>query len=363
MVTKEATWAYRNEHPEFARTYFRRFGEGVVSSVGLGTYLGDPTDAVDERYETTVKRALEHGSNVVDTAINYRNQRSERVVGKALAESHVDRDAVMVATKGGFVGFDAVRPDDPGAYVREEYLDSGIADADQFARGVHCIAPEFIDDQLSRSLSNLGLDTVDCYYVHNPETQLGKRSREAVYDQLEATFTRLEERAAAGDLNHYGVATWQALRVSADHELHLSLSELVDRARAASDAAGTEATHFRAVQLPFNVHMADAFTVAPHDSVDGPQSALRFAHESGLNVFTSASIAQGELAQAGSIPDAVASRLAGDTPAQRAINFARSAPGVTSSLVGASSVEHLDENVAAGTFEPMGANAFDETFE
>jgi aryl-alcohol dehydrogenase-like predicted oxidoreductase len=363
MATKEATWAYRNEFPEFARTYFRRFGEGVVSSIGLGTYLGDPTDAVDERYEETVRRALEHGINVVDTAINYRHQRSERAVGKALAESRIERDAVMVATKGGFVGFDTERPADPGAYVREEYLDSGIAESEEFARGIHCIAPGYIDDQVSRSLSNLGLDTIDLYYVHNPETQLGKHSRDEVYDQLEATFTRLEERAAAGDLNHYGVATWQALRVAPDHDLHLSLSELVDRARAASDAAGTDATHFRAVQLPFNVHMADAFTVAAHDSVDGPQSALRFAHESGLNVFTSASIGQGELAREGAIPDGVAAKLAGDTPAQRAINFARSAPGVTAALVGASSVEHLDENVAAGTFEPMGANAFDETFE
>jgi aryl-alcohol dehydrogenase-like predicted oxidoreductase len=363
MATKEATWAYRNEFPEFARTYFRRFGEGVVSSVGLGTYLGDPTDAVDERYEATVRRAVENGINVVDTAINYRHQRSERAVGRALDAARPDREAVVVATKGGFVGFDGERPDDPGAYVREEYLESGVAEAEQFARGIHCIAPDFVDDQLSRSLSNLGLDTVDLYYVHNPETQLEKRSREAVYDALEAAFTRLEERAAAGDLNHYGVATWQALRVAPDHDLHLSLSELVDRARAASDAAGTEATHFRAVQLPFNVHMADAFTVAAHDSVDGPQSALRFAHEAGLNVFTSASIGQGELAQPGAIPDAIAERLAGETPAQRAVNFARSAPGVTSALVGASSTEHLEENLAAGTFEPMGADAFDETFE
>ncbi|MFC5970631.1 aldo/keto reductase [Halomarina salina] len=363
MVTKEATWAYRNEFPEFARTYFRRFGEGVVSSVGLGTYLGDPTDAVDERYEETVRRAVEHGINVVDTAINYRHQRSERAVGRALEAARTDREAVMVATKGGFVPFDGERPDDPGAYIREEYVDSGIAESSAFARNVHCIAPDYIDDQLDRSLENLALDCVDLYYVHNPETQLETNSREDVYDQLEATFTRLEERAAAGDIRHYGVATWQALRVAPDHDQHLSLSELVDRARSASDAAGTEATHFRAVQLPFNVHMADAFTVAAHDSVEGPQSALRFAHESGLSAFTSASIGQGELAQEGAIPDAVDERLAGDTPAQRAINFARSAPGVTCSLVGASSVDHLDENLAAGTFEPMGANAFDETFE
>jgi aryl-alcohol dehydrogenase-like predicted oxidoreductase len=88
-----------------------------------------------------------------------------------------------------------------------------------------------------------------------------------------------------------------------------------------------------------------------------------FAQESGLNVFTSASILQGDLVEEGSIPESVAARIGGDTPAQRAINFARSAPGVTASLVGMGSPEHVAENVAAGTYEPLGASAFDAVFE
>jgi aryl-alcohol dehydrogenase-like predicted oxidoreductase len=357
MATRDATWAYRNRfHEAFARTYFRRFADGLVSSVGVGTYLGEPTDAVDERYHAALVEALEHGINVVDTAINYRCQRAERVVGRALADADVEREAVLLATKGGFVPFDGSEPADPGAYVRGEYPDH----ADAFVRG-NCIAPDFLADQLDRSLANLGVDTVDCYYVHNPETQLEEHSREAVYDQLEAAFTRLEERAAAGDLRHYGVASWQAFRVPADHPAYLSLPEVVRRARAASDAAGTASTHLRAIQLPFNVHMADAFTVASHEGAEGPQSALWFAADAGLDVFTSASIMQGDLAAG--LPEGVAARLEGDTPAQRAINFARSAPGVTSSLVGMGSPEHVRENVAAGTFPPLGADGFDAVFE
>jgi aryl-alcohol dehydrogenase-like predicted oxidoreductase len=362
MATEDATWTYRDRF-EFARTYFRRFGDCVVSSIGLGTYLGDATDAVDEHYRETVRRAVESGINVVDTAINYRNQRSERAVGAALDAADTDREAVLVATKGGFVPFDGERPDDPGGYIREEYVDPGIVDPDDLARGMHCIAPDYLGDQIDRSLANLDLEAIDLYYVHNPETQLEVRSREAVYDQLEAAFTRLEERVAAGDIRHYGVASWQCFRVPPDHDAYLSLAEVIERARAASDAAGTAATGFRAVQLPFNVHMADAFTVAAHDSAEGRQSVLRFAHEAGLNVFTSASLGQGELSREGAIPESVAAKLEGETPAQRAINFARSAPGVTAALVGASTAEHLDENVAAGTFEPMGADAFDATFE
>jgi len=362
MATQEATWAYRDAHHErFARTYFRAFSDCVVSSIGVGTYLGDPTDAADDADHEAIVEAVESGSNVVDTAINYRNQRSERVVGAAIDDADVDREALLVATKGGFVPFDGERPPDPGRYIREEYVDSGLVDRDDLVHGQHCIAPDYIDDQFDRSRANLDLDTIDLYYVHNPETQLEANSPGAVYDQLETTFERLEKRVADGELRHYGVATWEAFRVRQDDGSYLSLPEVVSRARAAARAAGNETTSFRAIQLPFNVFMADAFTVEAQEGPDGPQSALWFAQEAGLNVFTSASIMQGRLAT--EMPESVAAKLDGETRAQRAINFARSAPGVTSSLVGMGSPGHVAENVAAGTYEPLGASAFDAVFE
>jgi aryl-alcohol dehydrogenase-like predicted oxidoreductase len=342
----------------------------------VGTYLGDPTDAVDDRYHDALVTAFESGSNLVDTAINYRCQRSERVVGRALVDADVDREEVVVATKGGFVPFDTERPADPGAYVRREFVDAGLVSPEDLVRGSHCLTPAFVDAMLDRSLSNLGLDTVDLYYVHNPETQLHARSAEEVYDLLERTFTRLEERRAAGDLGAYGVATWAAFRVPPGHDQYLSLAEVIARAERAADAAGASEPGLAAIQLPFNVTMADAFTVAAHGNAesvdatgvdgeaegeDGPRSALRYAHERGLDVFASASIGQGDLAR--SIPPEIDAELAGDTPAQRALNFARSAPGVTAALVGSSRPEHVAENVAAGTFDPLGARAFDAVFE
>jgi aryl-alcohol dehydrogenase-like predicted oxidoreductase len=107
--------------------------------------------------------------------------------------------------------------------------------------------------------------------------------------------------------------------------------------------------------------MADAFTVDAHESADESQSALWFANDAGLDVFTSASIMQGKLAT--EMPDPVEAKLDGVSRAQRAINFARSAPGVTSSLVGMGSPEHVHENADAGTHEPLGASAFDAVFE
>jgi len=362
MATTRATWAYRDRFGDgFGRTYFRRFGPGVVSSVGLGTYLGDPTDAVDDDYERALIAGLDGGCNVVDTAVNYRCGRSERVVGTALERADVDRDAVVVATKGGFLPFDGERPADPAGYVRETFVENGPVDPADLAAGYHCIAPDAIEALLDRSLDALGLETVDCYYVHNPETQLRIRSREAVYDELEATFERLERRVERGDIGRYGVATWRAFRVPPEADGHLSLPEVVERARSAAKTVGRAETGFEAIQLPFNVHMADAFTARTHEFEGERRSALSVAHELGLDVFASASLGQGDLT--GGLPPSVDAELTGDTAAQRAINFARSAPAVTCALVGTSDPDHVAENVAAGTFDPLGARAFDSVFE
>ncbi len=190
----------------------------------------------------------------------------------------------------------------------------------------------------------------------------------------------MERRRLAGDVGRYGLATWDGFRVPPEHDRYLSLEEVLARAEAVGERVGPDDDHgFEALQLPFNVVMADAFTRSNQsvraddtdaddtDADDGRDarrvSTLEFAHEAGLSVFTSASIAQGDLSRSGAIPEAVDAELAGDTPTQRALNFARSAPGVTCSLVGTTDPEHLRENVAAGTFDPLGATAFDAVFE
>ncbi|WP_416838939.1 aldo/keto reductase [Haloferax sp. DFSO52] len=363
MATERGTWTYRDRFGDsFGRTFFRRFGPGVVSSIGIGTYLGAPTDEVDDRYRESLVLALESGINLVDTASNYRHGRSERVVGDALRETATDRDAVVVASKAGFVPFDRSKPENPGQYIRETVLDAGLATRDELAHGSHTIAPQFVDEMVDRSLDLLDLDHIDLYYLHNPETQLAVADCETVYDRIEAAFEVLERRVAADDIGRYGVATWEAFRVPPDHDAYLSLPEVVRRAERAAETVGNDESGLDAIQLPFNVVMADAFTVDAHETDDGDlTSALWYAHEHDLHVFASASIAQGDLAR--EIPESVSDVLTGETLAQRALNFSRSAPGVTAALVGASSPDHVAENVAAGTFDPLGARAFDSVFE
>jgi aryl-alcohol dehydrogenase-like predicted oxidoreductase len=358
MATPAATHAYRERHGgAFARTYFRRTGDCAVSSVGLGT-AGTAGD--DAALRAALVCGLEHGVNVLDAAANYRHGRAESVVGDDLEEADVDREAVFLATKGGFVPFEGERPADPGAFVRRRYLETGRLDRAALAEGRHALTPSFLGAQLDRSLAALGVDAVDCYYVHEPAVQLETRSREAVYDLLEDDFAMLEERVARGDVRGYGVATWDAFRVPPEHDRYLSLPAVRRRARRAAERVGADRCHLRAIQVPFNVEMADAFTVAAHGEAGARRSVLRVAREADLDVFASAVLGGGRLADG--LPAAVASRLAGDTPAQRAINFARSAPGVTAALVGASRSSHVRENVAAGTFEPLGSAAFDAVF-
>src|SRR2546430_9647399 len=66
--------------------HFRQLDEGPqLSTLGLGTYLGADDGATDVLYQDAIVRALELGVNVLDTAVNYRHQRTDRAIRTALA--------------------------------------------------------------------------------------------------------------------------------------------------------------------------------------------------------------------------------------------------------------------------------------
>ncbi|MFB6146982.1 MAG: aldo/keto reductase [Halobacteriaceae archaeon] len=361
-ATAAATAAYADQFRDaFARTYFRPLDGLAASSVGIGTCVGPPTDTVDDRYREAIRLALEHGVNLLATAADARCGRAEGVVGDALASADVDREAVILVTRGGFVPFDGDRPADPGQFVRAQYVDTGVVDVDDLVMGAHCLSPSFLDHQIDRSRAALGVDTIDCYLLQAPEVQRDEHPEETVYDRLEDAFRTLERRVEDGAIRCYGVATRSAFRVGPGHDRYLSLRSVVARARAAATAAGADATHFRVVDLPFSATMAGAFTRPVHEGFDGETAALRFCRDAGLDVLASSPLAGGDLV--GSLPAHVADRVEGETGAQRALNFARSAPGVVSAVAATSRSAHVRENIAAGTFEPLGARAFDQTFD
>jgi aryl-alcohol dehydrogenase-like predicted oxidoreductase len=329
--------------------FYRAAGSGLLaSSIGIGTYLGEPDDADDRRYEEALRAAVTGGLNVIDTAINYRCQRSERVVGRALAapfDDHVARrDEVIVCSKGGYIPLDGSPPasrDEYNALIEREYFARGVMRPEDVVGGGHCMAPGYLADQVARSRANLGLETIDVYYLHNPEQQVPTVGRELFQRRVVRAFEALESRVDAGDIGAYGCATWNGLRVDPASRESLSLEELVAAAR---EVAG-DGHHFQYVQLPVNLAMSEALRT-PTQRIGGRErTALEAASELGLVVVASAALMQSALAR--SLPTAVRDALPRyDTDAQRALAFVRGVPGITTALVGMRGARHVAENLA-----------------
>ena len=342
--------------------HFRIVEGGLrLSSLGIGTYLGREDDATDALYIRAVARAVECSINVVDTAVNYRHQRSERAVGAVLAElfrrRSLGRSEVFVATKGGYIPFDGEMPRDPGAYVTETYVRPGLVRPDEMVGGAHCMAPAFLADQIDRSRRNLGLATVDLYYLHNPEAQLEALGREPFLRRLRAAFEALEAAVAAGKIARYGTATWNGYREPPDAPGLLTLADVVAVAR----EVGGHDHHFRAIQLPYNLAMTEAFTRVNQRMGKETVSTLEAARRLDVHVVASASVYQGQLTR--NLPPVIANYLPGlATDAQRALQFVRSTPGIGTALVGMKSAAHVDENAGVAAHGPIPWERFKSLF-
>lgn len=361
FATPEGTKRFRDRFAGRLPGHFREVRGLSLASIGVGTYLGDPDAATDALYREALARAIELGSNIIDTAVNYRHQRSERAIGQALAalirEGKLRRDEIFVATKGGFLSFDGEEPANAEAYFRERFISPGLVSPADVAAGCHVMSPAYLKNQIEVSRHNLGLETLDLYYLHNPETQLQRGTAEDFYARLRAAFGALESAVATGTIRAYGTATWNAYRVNPSAPEAVSLPKVVRLA----EEVGGPAHHFRALQLPFNLAMLEALDPATQ-SMDGkPAPALVAARSRGLMVFASASLLQGRLAQG--LPGEITRHFAGlDTDAQRALQFVRSTPGITAALVGMSRREHVEENLATARVAPMSFTDYQAMF-
>jgi aryl-alcohol dehydrogenase-like predicted oxidoreductase len=349
-ATAAGTARYRDRFPEMSSAgHFRRpewvpdVGERWLSSIGIGTYLGEADEEADRAYTESIRYAVEHGINVVDTAINYRNQRSERNVGAALLElvgqRRIARDEVLVCSKAGYMPFDGEVPGDPGGYLRQQYVETGLAPMEEIVGGMHCMAPQYLADQMERSRRNLGLETVDVFYVHNPETQLGHVPPNVFYGRLRRAFEYLETAVREGKIRWYGAATWNGFRANPADRAYLSLEQMVTTAK---EVAG-DGHHFRFVQLPFNLAMLEAYAYGNQQRGSEAGSTLVQAAEFGVAVVASGTLYQGNLAQG--LPEPLKETLAAKSDAEAAIQFVRSASKLTTALVGMGRKEHAEANV------------------
>jgi aryl-alcohol dehydrogenase-like predicted oxidoreductase len=350
-ATAEATEAYAARwRVRFARDFYRASRTGVtISSIAIGTYLGESDDDTDRMYADAAGAALSNGVNVVDTAINYRCQRSERMIGGVLREmlerGALRREDVWICTKAGYIPLDGAPPASRAEYeqyLQREYFESGVLRQDDVVAGGHSISPSFLADQIQRSLRNMQLQAIDLFYIHNPEQQLAVIEPAQLRTRLRAAFESLEALADRGVIGAYGCATWTGLRLPAGSRGHLSLQELVEIAR----EVGGDAHRFRAVQLPINLSMSEAVRVSTQRDARGRLvNVLDLATELGIDVVASAPLLQGQLTH--DLPEAVRDVVAGATDAQRALQFVHSLPAITTVAVGMRQRGHVDENLRA----------------
>jgi aryl-alcohol dehydrogenase-like predicted oxidoreductase len=314
----------------------------------MGTYLGDYDDAEDARYVTVLAAGIERGLNLIDTAINYRCQRSERATGhairKAIEDRIASRDEIVVSTKGGYVPLDGSPPASRELYdsfLATEYFDRGVMTRSDVVSGGHSIAPSFIADQIRRSLANLGLSTIDIYYLHNPEQQHSALDGASFRQALTNAFRELENQVQLGNIRCYGCATWSGFRQDSTSPNRLDLEEIVGIAR----KIGGSSHHFRVVQLPVNLAMTEAVRTLNQTLSGRKVSLLEAAASLGVAVVASASLMQSQLTRG--LPETLSMTFPSlDTDAQRAIAFVRSLP-VCSALVGMRNLDHLYENLGA----------------
>ncbi len=279
-----------------------------LTPIGIGTHRGSPTVRDDLAYFAAIKHAVSGGINLIDTAINYRDMRSEQVVGKAvlsLALEGTPRSSICVVTKGGF--------------IPRSLLKCGRLTESEIAHR-HSIKPAYIAESLQQSFRNTELATIDIYLLHNPEVSLEQGGKKRFYDTLVETFAMLEQKVRSGLIGMYGIATWDGLRVAIDHKRHIDLNRVV---RCAEVAAGGP-SNFGAIELPFNKASREAATVRSQSCRGRLVSTLELAGYRGLVVLTSRSV------------------MGGTADTARSLRLIRAYSQVSCALVGMRQIKHVN---------------------
>jgi len=292
----------------------------TISSIGIGTYRGSSSTGFDRRARAAVTSAVANGCNVIDTARNYRDGRSEVVVGNAIravsAAGIAKRDELIVCSKAGYVY-------EQNARIRR--FSASTVDG-------NVLNPDFLSAEIALSLDHTGLQAIDIYFLHNPEVHLPKLGSRRFYRALTGCFEILERYVADKRIGTYGLACWSAF--DRDARTSIDLSRVM---RAARVAAGNRRANFGAIETPLNWRYRNP-VVAPTN-----RPLLKVCQEKKLILLGSSPLLGGHFARLPrELGDAIGGKL---SDAQRSIQFARSLEGVSATLVGMNGAAHVESNL------------------
>jgi aryl-alcohol dehydrogenase-like predicted oxidoreductase len=212
IATPELTERYHARHAGLHTTLLGRTGLRV-SGAGFGGYR---IASGVEAHRMALRRALASGINLIDTSANYADGASEELIGQVIAEMVADgllsRGEIVVVSKGGYI-----QGSNHAMALERVQAGSGFPDVVDYAPDLwHCIAPEFLQDQITRSLGRLGLPALDVYLLHNPEYYLGWAAREGIgigdarteyYRRIRDAFAYLETEVERGRIGCYGISS------------------------------------------------------------------------------------------------------------------------------------------------------------
>jgi aryl-alcohol dehydrogenase-like predicted oxidoreductase len=282
FATPDATQQLAGDFSDCSYNLLKRTGLWI-SSVGFGCYR---VNAGVAAHYKALEKALRDGINVVDTSANYADGGSEKLVGQVIGslidDGSLTRSQVVVISKGGYLQgrnlaryrqrVDAGRP-----FLDVVNLKDGLA---------HCIHPEFLDDQIGRSLDRLGMETIDGYLLHNPEYYLEwahrrgdsiAAAREEYYRRIEQAFRYFETEVVRGRIRFYGISSNTFPARAGDPEF-TELQRIGDIA----ESLGPN-HHFHVIQLPLN--LLETGAILEKNQPDG-KSVLDLAREKKLGVLT-----------------------------------------------------------------------------
>lgn len=143
-----------------------RLGYGTMRLVGDGAWGEPPISREDAR--NVLRRALELGITLIDTADAYGPQIAEPLIAEAL---HPYPKGLVIATKGGL--------------TRQGP-----------AKAIPCGRPDYLQQQLELSLRNLRVDTIDLYQLHRIDPAI------PLADSLGA----LRDAQQQGKIRHIGLS-------------------------------------------------------------------------------------------------------------------------------------------------------------
>eukprot|EP01025_Chloroclados_australasicus_P034164 TRINITY_DN3499_c0_g1_i1.p1 TRINITY_DN3499_c0_g1~~TRINITY_DN3499_c0_g1_i1.p1 ORF type:complete len:474 (+),score=28.71 TRINITY_DN3499_c0_g1_i1:84-1505(+) len=323
----------------------------TLSSIGVGTYLGNQDQETDEHVTSAIIKAVSSGINVIDTASNYRNGRAEKSVGDALYSLLNDdskygftREMLFISTKAGFIADD----------LSKQLIKDGEIQKEDLVGGMNCIHPKCIRSSLERSLSAMRIKTVDLLYLHNAaEMQLPEIRKHAFMKKLKTAFLTLEELRKENKIRAYGLATWTCFRVPPQSNQHLSLQTVVDLAK----EVGGVNHGFRYIQVPINIGMPEAWKERWQIMANQTYSNLLWvAAQNNVGVFTSGPLGEGSLIK----DQTIESKLSGFSQLRnvqgygaKLLQLARSTPGIVSTLVGMKDGQHVTQNLQLTRINPL----------